>query len=619
MIVAERLTKRFAGLTAVDDVSFHVRRGEIVGFLGPNGAGKSTTMRMLACFLPATSGAARVAGYDVFRQSRDVRRHLGYMPEGVPLYGDLRVSEYLRYRAKVKGVGAKDLSKAVDRVIEDCWLGERRRQVIGTLSKGYRQRVALADVLIHDPAVLILDEPTVGLDPEQVVEARELIRNLRGSRTVILSTHILPEVELICERVLVIQRGRIIADETTKGLTERLLGGKVFTVRIGAAKEDVLAAFRSIPDLKVAHEAHTDGPGERFSVRAVRDARADVAALAGKRGWPLLELAPKTLTLEEVFVRLVRREDDPRGGASGAPGADGGASAAAGGTGAGGAGRGGDASSRSVAGPANAAAAAASGAGAAAPPEPGAKRGFALPALVGKELRSMFLSPIAYFVTTAFLVITGIYFFMIVRAYSLEAPPQIPPMQHIFRGFFYWVTFLVILPAVTMRLLAEEMKSGTIETLMTAPVSDLEVVLSKYLATLVFFAAMWVPTLAYVAILHFGGSPDPGPIAAAYLGTLLLGSVFISIGLFASSLTRDQIVAAVLGFLFSMAMLSMGFVQQYVQVPALEELLNYISFFSHSTDFGNGIVDTRHVVYYATLTAFFLFLTVRSVESRKWR
>jgi len=609
MIVAEGLTKRFAGITAVDDISFRIGAGEIVGFLGPNGAGKSTTMRMLSCFLPATSGTARVAGFDIFTQSREVRRHLGYMPEGVPLYTDLRVEEYLRYRAKLKGVDAKDRKAAMDRVIADCALEDRRRQIIGTLSKGYRQRVALADVLIHDPEVLILDEPTVGLDPEQVMEARDLVRRLRGSRTVILSTHILPEVEMICERVLIIDRGRIVADERTEGLTERLLGGKPFTLRLDAAKDEVLPALRALPGVKVSVDRAPDGSRERYLVRAERDARPEILELSARRGWPLLELAPKALSLEEVFVRLVHRdrEDAGRGGAATV-------AAPSGGT-AGGARR--DErpkDSRRVGASADTAVTTGT-------PATSGKRGgsFVLPALVGKELRSIFFSPMAYFVTTAFLVITGIYFFLIVRAYSLESAPQIPPMQHIFRGFFYWITFLVIVPAVTMRLLAEEAKSGTLEILSTAPVSDFEVVLSKFLATLVFFAAMWSPTLLYVAILNVGGSPDPGPIAAGYLGTLLLGAVFIAIGLFASSLTKDQVVAAVFGFVFSMAMLSMGFVERYVQHPALEEILGYISFFGHASDFGNGIVDTKHVVYYVTLTAFFLFLAVRSVESRKWR
>lgn len=625
MIVAEGLTKRFAGITAVDDISFHIGAGEIVGFLGPNGAGKSTTMRMLSCFLPATSGAARVAGFDIFRQSRDVRRHLGYMPEGVPLYTDLRVEEYLRYRARLKGVPPREIRTAMDRVLADCGLEGRRRQIIGTLSKGYRQRVALADVLIHDPEVLILDEPTVGLDPEQVMEARQLVHRLRGSRTVILSTHILPEVEMICERVLIIDQGRIVADEKTAGLTERLLGGKPFRVRLGARPEEALPALRAIPGVKVATEVSGDGARDRFVVSAERDARGDIVALASKRGWPLLELAPKSLSLEEVFVRIVHRERDSDGSErdSGGSGRDSGGSRRAEGSarGATGSGRGATSGTGVAAAEAKAGAVAAGG-GAGAHPSAARKPqagGFVLPALIGKELRSIFCSPMAYFVTTAFLVITGIYFFLIIRAYSLESAPQIPPMQHIFRGFFYWITFLVIVPAMTMRLLAEEAKSGTLEILSTAPVSDLEVVLSKFLATLVFFAAMWAPTLLYVAILEVGGSPDPGPIAAGYLGTLLLGAVFIAIGLFASSLTKDQVVAAVFGFVFSMAMLSMGFVERYVQHPALEEVLGYISFFSHASDFGNGIVDTKHIVYYLTLAAFFLFLTVRSVESRKWR
>ena len=222
MIKVENLTKRYAGHTAVKDLSFEVERGEIVGFLGPNGAGKSTTMKILSCFLPATGGRASVAGYDVFTQSLEVRQHLGYMPENVPLYTDMRVNEYLEHRAALKGLGGKKLKMRVGEVKELTSLNDVQRKIIGTLSKGYRQRVGLADALVGDPDLLILDEPTIGLDPNQIRQVRDLIKNLGQKHTILLSTHILPEVEMTCSRVIILHKGKIEASDTPQNLLGQL-------------------------------------------------------------------------------------------------------------------------------------------------------------------------------------------------------------------------------------------------------------------------------------------------------------------------------------------------------------------------------------------------------------
>src|SRR3954463_6725250 len=222
MIKVEHLTKRYAGHTAIKDLSFEVSKGEIMGFLGPNGAGKSTTMRILASFMPPTSGSVSVAGYDVFSQSLQARAHLGYMPENVPLYNDMRVTEYLNYRAALKGVPSRRVAERVGDVKELCGLKEVEKKIIGALSKGYRQRVGMADALVHEPDLLILDEPTIGLDPNQIRQVRELIKNLGRHHTILISTHILPEVDMTCSRVMIINKGRVEASDAPENLRARL-------------------------------------------------------------------------------------------------------------------------------------------------------------------------------------------------------------------------------------------------------------------------------------------------------------------------------------------------------------------------------------------------------------
>jgi len=284
MIQVEHLTKSYGPVTAVSDVSFSVDKGRIVGFLGPNGAGKSTTMKILSCFMPASGGSARVAGFDVFSQSLEVRRRIGYLPENAPLYTDLPVGAYLEFVAEIKGVGRRERRAKVDEVMERCFITDMRRRLIGRLSKGYRQRVGLAQALLGDPEVLILDEPTIGLDPKQITEIRSLIRSLAGQHTVILSTHILPEVSMVCDGVIII--------------TSR-------------PRDAVLAALRGVPGvLRVDDLAGADSTA-RFLVESPRgrDVRAEVVQLVSARGWRLLELHQVGMSLEEVFIRVVAGED----------------------------------------------------------------------------------------------------------------------------------------------------------------------------------------------------------------------------------------------------------------------------------------------------------------------
>jgi ABC-2 type transport system ATP-binding protein len=310
MIQVENLTKRFAGTTAINNLTFEVAKGEVVGFLGPNGAGKSTTMRILAGYLPASSGRASIAGFDVFEQSLEARQHLGYLPENTPLYTDMRVGEYLRYRARLKGVPGSKLRERVGDVIELCSLRDRERSLIGSLSKGYRQRVGLADALVHDPDLLILDEPTIGLDPNQIRQVRELIKNLASKRTVLISTHILSEVEIMCSRVIVIHRGEIKASDTAENLlsNHRAAGSMRIEAKVG--NDSAAEALARLPGVKEV-SVESDGDYSAFTLRldANADPAEEVMRLAVNRHWTVRELTRRRASLEDVFVELTHADD----------------------------------------------------------------------------------------------------------------------------------------------------------------------------------------------------------------------------------------------------------------------------------------------------------------------
>ena len=310
MIHAKDLVKTFGETVAVDHASFHVAEGQVVGFLGPNGAGKTTTLRILTCFMPATSGTATVGGYDVHDQSLAVRRIVGYMPENVPLYGEMRVEEYLLYRAQLKGVRPRDArARCVDEVIERCWLKDSRRKLCGQLSKGYRQRVGLADVLVHDPKILVLDEPTVGLDPNQIRETRRLIKELAQKHTVLLSTHILPEVEMICDHVMIIHRGKIAATGTPAELKSKLVATGGIVVEAQGPADGIESALAAIEGVRSVRRRVEEGRNV-FAVetRNNADLRADISKRLAEKGWPVLELHRRAVTLEDVFVGLTMRE-----------------------------------------------------------------------------------------------------------------------------------------------------------------------------------------------------------------------------------------------------------------------------------------------------------------------
>ena len=312
MIEAQNLTRRYGDFTAVHGISFSLADGEIVGMLGPNGAGKTTTIRMITGFLPPTSGRVTVAGQDLVDAPHAARRQLGYLPENVALYNEMRVEEYLAYRARLEGLRRAETREAIGQAVERCLLTDVRHQIIGTLSKGYRQRVGLATAILHKPRVLVLDEPTVGLDPKQIIAIRELIRELGRERTLLLSTHILPEVELLCNRVMIIDRGRIVAEGTPESLRETQVGNPSVRILLKDSPAEAGEALAALPGVTFvrAGAAPTGSPDGALVIEHEKglDLREAVFREAVQRGWVLLEMSRERATLEDIFVRLTTHD-----------------------------------------------------------------------------------------------------------------------------------------------------------------------------------------------------------------------------------------------------------------------------------------------------------------------
>jgi ABC-2 type transport system ATP-binding protein len=315
MIAVTDLTKRYAGRTAVAGISFTVARGEIVGLLGPNGAGKSTTMRILSCFMPATSGTVRVAGFDVFYQSDEVRRRIGYMPENNPLYPEMRVREYLKFRARLKGLNWRRSRERVGTVMEQCGLAEVGRRIIGQLSKGYKQRVGLADALVHEPELIILDEPTLGLDPHQIRAVRQLIKSLAQKHTVLISTHILPEAEMTCNRMLIMYDGKILAADTPDNLQRLMAGSSQIIAEIAAPADELRETWSQMPGIEQFDVSPCEGEFQRCALTPHDgyDLRPAIFALALERGWIMRELTRSRHSLEDIYVQVTRPTEEEEG------------------------------------------------------------------------------------------------------------------------------------------------------------------------------------------------------------------------------------------------------------------------------------------------------------------
>jgi ABC-2 type transport system ATP-binding protein len=310
VIEVEHVSKVYSNRKAVDDVSFTVEKGEVLGFLGPNGAGKTTTMRILTCYMPSTEGTARIAGYDVFEESLEVRKRIGYLPENPPVYPEMRVDSYLNFVAKIKGIRSNRRKNQVDEAIGKCNLGDVQKRIIGKLSKGYKQRVGLAQALLNNPEVLILDEPTLGLDPKQIHEVRSLIKGLGSSHTVILSTHILPEVSMTCNRVVIINKGKLVAMDTPEGLAHQLKGAERVSLTVDGPMEAVREKLLAIDGVLSVQAEAAGGTEATYTVECElnRDLRRVLAATVVSQNWGLLDLRGVSMSLEDVFINLITQE-----------------------------------------------------------------------------------------------------------------------------------------------------------------------------------------------------------------------------------------------------------------------------------------------------------------------
>ncbi len=310
MIQASGLTHYYGPQPAIEDVNFGVKKGEILGFLGPNGAGKTTTMRILTGFMPPTQGQVTLGGFDVVEQSLEVRRRIGYLPETVPLYTEMPVNGYLKYMGTLRGMPSRRIRQRISDVIDVCRLGDYQKTTIGKLSKGYRQRVGIAQAILHEPEVLVMDEPTIGIDPIQVVETRRLIQDLGKQQTVVLSSHILPEVSMICERVLIIHQGRIVAEDTPENLAQRLQGVDRLQVEVGGPPEEVLPALRQVPGVtQVTHRRQGDREVYTVNAESGQDLRDEISRVVVGQGWGLLSMQLMGMSLEDIFLRLTTEEE----------------------------------------------------------------------------------------------------------------------------------------------------------------------------------------------------------------------------------------------------------------------------------------------------------------------
>lgn len=313
MITVENLTKYYGNKKAVDNISFDVKKGEILGFLGPNAAGKTTTMRIITCYLSASYGTVRVGGNDIFEEPLEVKKRIGYMPENPPLYTDMTVLSYLRFVGNLKGLWGKKLDESIKRVINMTTIEDVKDRITGKLSKGYRQRVGLSQALIHNPEILILDEPTAGLDPKQIIETRELIKSLRGQHTIVVSTHILPEVSMTCDRVLIINEGKIAAEDSIEGLTKRLKGSETLLVEVEGPKKEILEKLKMINGISDIKSKGNKGDSvEVFHIEAKPDidVRQEVAKVVVNNGWGLHGLKTISMSLEDIFLKLTTKEEE---------------------------------------------------------------------------------------------------------------------------------------------------------------------------------------------------------------------------------------------------------------------------------------------------------------------
>ena len=581
MVAVEGLSRRFGHLLAVDGISLAVDRGEVLGILGPNGSGKSTTMKMITGFLAPSAGRVEVCGIDVAVDPVAAQRRLGYLPEGAPAYGDITTAAYLRFIADVRRLFGAAGRQAIGEVVERTHIAPVLHQPIETLSKGFKRRVGLAQALLHDPDVLILDEPTDGLDPNQKFEVRSLIRDMSRDKAIVISTHILEEVEAVCTRALIISDGRIVADGTPEHFERR--SRRFNAVSLSLSREraaPVRAELEALPCVSSVEEDAAGGTLRELTVVPADGGEilSTIAATARERDWPVERLRPCRGLMDEVFRSLTtgaeRGDPAPLRPTSGAP-----------------------------------------------PPvpPPAPRPADALRdiwTICRRELTGYLSTPIAYVFVVVFLTFAGALAFFLGNFFTRG--------QASLDGFFQfhpWL-YLFLVPAIAMRLWAEERKSGSIELLLTLPVTTLGTVLGKFAAAWIVAGAGLALTGTFWLTVNYLGSPDNGVIALGYAGSFVMAGGYLAISAFVSALTKNQviafIVAAALCFLFTASGLGvvLEFFAGWAPAPVLDTVAN-LSFLEHFRDVSRGVVDVRDAVFFGSTIVFFLFANVVAVELRK--
>ncbi len=576
MVAVNGLSKWFGHLQAVDNISLTVARGDVLGFLGPNGSGKSTTMKMITGFLTPSAGHAEICGIDVLTNPIEAQRHLGYLPEGAPAYADITVGAYLRFIADIRRRFGAVGQQAIDFAVDRTNIADVLHQPIDTLSKGYKRRVGLAQALLHNPDVLILDEPTDGLDPNQKHEVRTLIREISEDKAIIISTHILEEVEAVCSRALIIANGRIVVDGTPKEIERRSRYYNAVSLTLPPEHVDAVRLdLEALPGVASVEAGGRDG--DLVELTALADNGLDllpaIAPMARERQWPFEELGRKRVPLDEVFRQVTT--DDVRAG------------------------------SLPVQAPI-----------VTHPPVRVSEMAWDVWTICKRELIGYFSTPIAYVFIVIFLASVGAFTFFLGHFFA-----QGQANLESFFQFHPWL-YLFLIPALAMRLWAEERKSGSIELLLTLPVTTLSAVLGKFLAAWAVAGLGLILTAAIWLTVNYLGSPDNGAIAAGYLGSFFMAGGYLAIGAFVSAMTKNQviafIVAAALCFLFTASGLGvvLEFFNGWAPGLVLAAVANF-SFLEHFKDIARGVIDVRDVVFFGSTILFFLFANVIAVEQRK--
>ena len=578
MVAAEVLSRRFGHLLAVDGISLAVDRGEVLGILGPNGSGKSTTMKMITGCLAPSAGRVEVCGIDVAVDPVSAQRRLGYLPEGAPAYGDITTAAYLRFIADVRRLFGAAGGRAIGRVVELTNIAPVLHQPIETLSKGFRRRVGLAQALLHDPDVLVLDEPTDGLDPNQKFEVRALIREMSRDKAIVISTHILEEVETVCSRALIIAEGRIVADGTPEHFERRsrLFNAVSLSLPRGPAAA-VRAELAALPGVSTVEADREGGARRELTVVPVHGAEIlpTIAATARERAWPVERLRPCRGLLDDVFRGLTADVDHR------AP-----------------------APVRPTTLPARAR-------------PPRAAGGLRdIWTICRRELTGYLSTPIAYVFIVVFLLFAG--------ALTFFAGSFFDRGQASLDGFFQfhpWL-YLFLVPAIAMRLWAEERKSGSIELLLTLPVTTVSTVLGKFAAAWIVAGAGLALTGTFWLTVNYLGSPDNGVIAVGYAGSFVMAGSYLAISAFVSALTKNQVIAFIIAAALCFAFTASGlgvvleFFAGWAPAPVMDTVAN-LSFLEHFRDISRGVVDIRDAVFFGSTIVFFLFANVVAVELRK--